>query len=87
VAGKFHAVTINPEPNPCVAVNAIQGVRFLSNDAPHLPIPDCTNPDCGCAYEHYDDRRGRPRRDSDVGLPDSPPEDERRRRRGRRILD
>lgn len=87
MAGKFHAVSIELGPNPCAAVSAIEGERFLSNDAPRLPLPDCTNPDCHCAYQHYDDRRDGLRRDSDVGLLRAAPEDERRDRRGRRDSD
>ena len=84
MAGEFHAVAIKPGRNPCAAVSAVDGVRFLSKEAPMLPLPDCTNPDCRCTYQHFDDRRTGPRRDSEVGLPSKPPEEERRVKRGRR---
>ena len=87
MAGKFHAVAIKPGRNACDAVVEIEGVRFLSREAPQLPLPDCTNPDCRCTYQHFDDRRQGPRRDSDVGLPSKPPEEDRRQRRGRRSTD
>ena len=87
MAGKFHAVSIKLGRNPCDAVSAVDGVRFLSKDAPQLPLPDCTNPDCRCTYQHFDDRRAGPRRDSDVGLPSEAPGEERRTRRGRRVTD
>jgi hypothetical protein len=87
VARKFHAVSIKPGPAACEAVNAVEGVRFLSKDAPPLPLADCTNPGCRCTYQHFDDRRAGPRRDSDVGLPSEAPGEERRKRRGRRETD
>jgi hypothetical protein len=87
VASQFHAVSIKPGATACDAVNSIEGARFLSKDAPPLPLADCTNPDCRCTYEHYEDRRSGPRRDSDVGLPSEPPDEERRMRRGRRETD
>lgn len=87
MAGKFHAVSIKPGRTSCEAVNAVEDVRFLSNEAPQLPLPDCTNPDCRCTYQHYDDRRTGPRRDADVGLPGEAPAQERRKQRGRRSTD
>lgn len=36
--------------------------RFLSGEAPPLPLPNCTAPRCRCCYVHYEDRRERDRR-------------------------
>jgi hypothetical protein len=36
--------------------------RFLSNEAPLLPLAGCTEKYCQCRYVHYDDRRDRDRR-------------------------
>jgi hypothetical protein len=64
----WHAVTLLPKGEPCAAMRVLRGVRFLSSDAPRLPLPDCTRAQtCGCAYRHHADRRGTPRR-ADEGL-------------------
>lgn len=36
--------------------------RFLSSEAPFLPLAGCTEKYCQCRYVHYTDRRGRDRR-------------------------
>jgi hypothetical protein len=44
-------------------VQALQGVRLLSVEAPRLPIVGCTlAQNCQCRYQHHEDRRGGPRR-------------------------
>jgi hypothetical protein len=53
---KFHAVTIAPGPRACPEARALQGQRFLSREAPPLPLKNCGSPHCECHYEHYDDR-------------------------------
>ncbi len=55
--GTYHAVAIKYSERACDAAKAMTGRRFLSNAAPHLPLPDCDHPDCGCKFAHYDDRR------------------------------
>jgi hypothetical protein len=89
MATEFHAVSIRTRADACAAAKALQGQRFLSREAQLLPLPDCDNPNCSCTFEHHDDRRLGPRRDSDVGMGSSPPtgEPERRSRRGRRNTD
>lgn len=55
---RFHAVSIEPCQNACVAVNALKGKRFLASEAKHLPVPGCDNMTaCQCRYHHYADRR------------------------------
>lgn len=73
----------------CDAVQALKGQRFLSTDAPRLPLLECTSPEtCSCVYRKYADRRTGPRREMDSsGLRRSSPNPERRRRRGRRKTD
>jgi hypothetical protein len=65
-------------------------MRFLSGEAPLLPLPQCgAGSSCPCAYKHHDDRRGQPRRAEEVtGLrrPNPGPQ-ERRQQRGRRSTD
>ena len=88
MATDFHAVSIRIKSDACAAVKVLEGQRFLSREALMLPLPDCDNPNCRCIYEHFDDRRVGPRRDSEVGLPSGPPADgERRSSRGRRATD
>lgn len=53
----FHAVSIHPEVDCCAAVKAVQSHRFLSEDAPGLPLPQCDQAVCGCKYKHHGDRR------------------------------
>lgn len=53
----FHAVSIHPETQACGAVCSIRAQRFLSEDAPGLPLPECNQSVCRCKYEHHSDRR------------------------------
>ena len=66
----WHAVSILPKGACCEAALALRGSRFLSGDAPRLPLAQCTTPkSCSCAYKHHADRRGQPRRkDESMGL-------------------
>ncbi len=86
----FHAVTIAAGPRACAAARQLQDQRFLSRDAPPLPLKDCTCSNCECRYEHYDDRRQLGRRARDLGVSiDGYTEDEKRggAKRGRRKSD
>ncbi len=83
----YHAVTIVPGHRTCAAARALQDRRFLSRQAPALPLKECDSAECTCRYEHYDDRRNGPRRARDLGVSiDGYEGDERRVRpkRGRR---
>ena len=72
----------------CDAVAALEGQRFLSDEAPLLPLSDCDNPQgCKCVYEHFDERRDSLRREADIGLPVRMHLSEKRAGRGRRITD
>ena len=63
----WHAVSVTPGARPCQAASLLQGTRFLSADAPRLPLPECSlSASCMCAYRHHEDRRGQPRRRDDV---------------------
>lgn len=53
----WHAVTIHCGSKHCMAVERLCGQRFLSKDAPKLPLRDCTEPQCSCRYRKHDDRR------------------------------
>jgi hypothetical protein len=85
----WNAVSIVCTGASCAAAQALKGRRYLSADAPRLPLPDCTSPAaCRCAYRKHPDRRAGPRRESDTtGLRRSGPTPERRGGRGRRSTD
>ena len=60
---KYHAVSIQFPSNACDAAREIAGKRYLSNEAPSIPLPDCDGRACTCTFIHYDDRRtGKDRR-------------------------
>jgi hypothetical protein len=64
----FHAVSIQAGRNCCRAARELQGHRFLSREAPSLPLKDCSSDNCMCHYQHHDDRRRGPRRARDMGV-------------------
>lgn len=53
----FHAVSIHADSQCCSAVRTVEARRFLSEDAPGLPLPQCDYATCRCKYEHHGDRR------------------------------
>lgn len=72
VRNLFHGVAVEATRGDrmCCAVAAIAGQRYLSEEAPVLPLPDCDMPrECRCVYQHFTDRRTDKRRESDEGLP------------------
>ena len=86
----FHAVEIHASRSACDAAREVTGRRYLSAEAPLLPLADCSDPRrCNCRYRHYQDRRDGPRRDAEMGLPVKSASDgtERRRALGRRLDD
>lgn len=64
----YHAVTIAIGPRACAAARALHDQRFLSREAPPLPLKKCDSAECTCRYEHYDDRRKTGRRARDLGV-------------------
>ena len=53
----YHAVSIDPCDAACSAARELEGKRFLSGEAPSLPLPDCTHASCDCHFLHHKDRR------------------------------
>ena len=89
-ASKWHAVTVVLHGSSCAAAALCRNSRFLSGEAPRLPLPGCPHPDeCRCTYRHFEDRRSGPRRTDEVGggLQADKPEVNRRKARGRRARD
>jgi hypothetical protein len=84
----WHAVSVLAGPLCCEAARALPTIRYLSREAPRLPLAHCSSPaSCSCSYKHYADRRGQPRRKDDLsGLRRAPISGsiERRVLRGRR---
>ena len=65
---QWHAVAIRPKGGSCEAVQACRTARYLSKEAPRLPLAECTTSDtCTCVYKHHEDRRLKPRRQSETG--------------------
>jgi len=86
----FHAVEIRARNNACQAAQDTNGERYLSAEAPPLPLGQCDRPDrCQCRYQHYEDRRNDSRRGTESGLAAQHDAErvERRKLRGRRAED
>lgn len=64
----YHAVSVLPGTEACAAAYRFSGQRFLSKQAPRLPLPSCDAISCTCRFKHHKDRRAGPRRNSDVGI-------------------
>jgi hypothetical protein len=71
LSNPYHAIAIHAGPKRCEAVKPLLGKRYLSKEAPRLPLKDCTEPACSCHYRHHDDRRldGKPLDHNGVPLP------------------
>jgi hypothetical protein len=84
----YHAVSVLPGTDACAAAYRFSGQRFLSTQAPRLPLPSCDTKTCGCRFKHHKDRRSGPRRNSDIGMVMAGfSGNERRQSRGRRATD
>src|SRR5579872_2263483 len=60
---RWHAVCVDAKPLSCAAAQELRGKRFLSPEAPSLPLMECPNrANCPCTYRHHEDRRGKQRR-------------------------
>jgi len=90
VMNPYHAVSIKAGTSCRRTAEAYAGRRFLSAEAPPLPVPTCDTRNCRCRYVHHDDRRaGADRRHRDVGNRNIAlaKGGDRRSRRGRRATD
>ncbi len=69
VSNPYHAVSIMPGQRACKAARTSMLSRFLSSEAPALPLKTCDAGQCTCRYQHHPDRRAEePRREEDVGI-------------------
>jgi hypothetical protein len=64
----FHSVSIQAGSRACAQARALEGKRFLSKQAPVLPLKECACATCECRYQHHEDRRKGPRRARDFGV-------------------
>lgn len=63
----WHCVSVVAKGACCNHARALRAARFLSAQAPRLPLPQCPAPDrCPCAYKHHADRRSQPRRKDEI---------------------
>jgi len=53
----YHAVSIKFKSRACMAAKKLEGERFLSTEAPRLPLPACDAAECLCHFAHHKDRR------------------------------
>ncbi len=63
VLNPYHCVELKIPYDACEEVLKLQGKRFLSAEAPILPLQGCDQ-NCDCKFKHYDDRRHDDRRDA-----------------------
>ena len=66
--GRFGAVEIRVRTGACRAARELEGQRFLSKEAPALPLPACTVAQCSCKFTKWSDRRSEHRRLEHGGL-------------------
>jgi len=64
----FHAVEIVAGDDCCELVRRYPGKRYLSAEAPAVPLKGCDATECMCRYIHHADRRKRQRRTSDLAV-------------------
>jgi hypothetical protein len=81
LAKKFswHAVSIVRGRASCAAVGQLNGQRWLSTQAPRLPVQGCSKDQCTCSYRHHADRRVQDRREASVIVSSPPPKEGERR--------
>lgn len=73
----WHSVSIIRGRQACAAVVDVNGRKWLSAEAPQLPLKGCDK-QCDCRYRHYADRRSAERRETS-GLISGPPKQGERR--------
>ena len=59
----YHCVELVMDYDACDAAVQLMGKRFLSAEAPFLPLTNCDQANCRCHFRHHDDRRHDDRRD------------------------
>jgi hypothetical protein len=67
ILNPYHSVSITAGTAACAAARECAGRRWLSADAPKLPLEGCRASECTCRFRHHDDRRIGSRRAEDQG--------------------
>ena len=90
-ANPWHAVSIVACNHACAEARRLEGKRFLSREAPVLPLKSCNRAACQCRYVHHEARRKGPRRARDYGVSiaayEEGPDMRQKSKRGRRSSD
>lgn len=84
---RWHAVTLVPGATACAAAMACKDRRYLSFEAPRMPLEGCDAARCDCTYRHFTDRRGTARRTVYKRAGQARVGSDRRGNRGRRASD
>jgi hypothetical protein len=74
----WHSVSIIRGRHACAEVIALNGRKWLSAEAPQLPIKGCDAQQCECRYRHHADRRSDDRRETSGSVSAPPKNGERR---------
>ncbi len=61
--GHYHCVELVLRYDACDVAMQQSGKRYLSDEAPMIPLPGCDQQNCRCRYRHHEDRRHEERRD------------------------
>ena len=91
-ASRYSSVSIMLPKNCCASAQSLVGARFLTKEAPQLPLANCNTTPCKCGFMRHEDRR---EEDEDrraihglrAELHALHTGEERRQRRGRRSYD
>jgi len=57
VTNPYHAVSIDAGAGCLQTAKMYGGRRYLSHEAPAIPLPTCDSMNCRCRYVHHQDRR------------------------------
>ena len=87
VRHRWHAVAVVGTADACAAALACRDRRYLSAEAPRLPLAGCDASCCDCRYAHFDDRRRAARRAQERGSTPKRVAVDKRAHRGRRATD
>ncbi len=56
-AGRYYALSVRFGTGACEPARSLHGQRFLSAEAPRLPLAGCDADECDCRIVHHRDRR------------------------------
>ncbi|MBE9537875.1 MAG: hypothetical protein IMF06_02275 [Proteobacteria bacterium] len=54
----YRAISLACDVESCSEMAGMAGRRFLVDEAPDIPLQQCSADACGCRYVHHADRRG-----------------------------